>query len=41
MKAAKQMIFIIDERQFVGTLDGAVPVLIQQVRTLQPFCQQF
>lgn len=30
MKAAKQMVFIIDEKQFVGTLDGAVPVLIQQ-----------
>jgi len=34
MKAAKQMVFIIDEKQFVGKLDGAVPVLIQQVRLL-------
>lgn len=30
MKAAKQMVFIINERQFVGRLEGAVPVLIQQ-----------
>lgn len=34
MKAAKQMVFIIDEKQFVGKLEGAVPVLIQQVRML-------
>jgi hypothetical protein len=31
MKAAKQMVFIIEEKQFVGSLKGAVPVLIQQV----------
>jgi len=41
MKAAKQMVFIIDEKQFVGTLDGAVPVLIQQVRTLRLFVNSF
>lgn len=34
MKAAKQMVFIIDEKQFVGKLEGAVPVLIQQVGML-------
>lgn len=34
MKAAKQMVFIINERQFVGKLEGAVPVLIQQVYML-------
>lgn len=31
MKAATQMVFIIEEKQFVGSLEGAVPVLIQQV----------
>lgn len=31
MQAAKQLVFIIDEKQFVGKLEGAVPVLIQQV----------
>jgi ribose 5-phosphate isomerase len=35
MKAAKQMVFIINERQFVGRLEGAVPVLIQQVHMLR------
>lgn len=30
MQAAKQLVFIIDEKQFVGKLEGAVPVLIQQ-----------
>ncbi|KAG0578008.1 hypothetical protein KC19_5G198000 [Ceratodon purpureus] len=35
MKAAKQMVFIINESQFVGKLEGAVPVLIQQENWLE------
>lgn len=31
MKAAKQMVFIIDQTKFVEKLEGAIPVLIQQV----------
>jgi ribose 5-phosphate isomerase len=30
-KAAKQMVFIIEESKFVGQLKDAVPVLIEQV----------
>ena len=31
MKTGKQMVLITEEKQFVGSLEGAVPVLIQQV----------